>query len=224
MSREHLTEEAWNDQFARTHDIDAYYTQSGFLIRRIESQRLATIRRLVEPTNRDRLLEVGCGGGHVLRLFPEARLTGVDVSGEMLKRASVNLAGLSAQLLKGELQELNLPAGSFDKIVCTEVLEHASRPDVILSEMRRLLSPTGRAVITFPNDHLINRLKSFVRRSGLTLLPPLRRISWGGEHYHLHVWHTSEMRQLLSQYFRISEARFVPSRALPIRCCFLCRI
>ena len=122
MNHEGLTEEASNDRFARAHDINAYYTESGFLIRQIELRRLATIRRLVEPTSRDRLLEVGCGGGHVLRLFPEARLTGVDVSGEMLKRASANLRGLSVQLLKGELQELNLQAGSFDKIVCTEVL------------------------------------------------------------------------------------------------------
>src|SRR5262245_50084286 len=122
MNREHVDEEGWNDQFARTYDINAYYTQSGILIRRIESKRLATIRRLVQPTRSDRLLEVGCGGGHVLRLFPEAQLTGVDVSGEMLKRARANLAGMDVQLLKGELQDLGLPAGSFDKIVCTEVL------------------------------------------------------------------------------------------------------
>jgi ubiquinone/menaquinone biosynthesis C-methylase UbiE len=223
MNRARLDEEAWNDQFARTHDINAYYTQSGFLIRHIESQRLAAIRRLVEPSSRDRLLEVGCGGGHVLRLFPEAQLTGVDVSGEMLKRARVNLAGLPVQLLRGELQELDLPAASFDKIVCTEVLEHASKPDVVLSEIKRLLRPGGRAVITFPNDHLINRLKSFIRGSGLTVLPPLRRISWGGDHYHLHIWRVPEMRQLLSNYFQVTEVEFVPSRLLPIRCCFLCR-
>lgn len=223
MNRELVDEETWNDQFARAYDINAYYTQSGVLIRSIESKRLATIRRLVQPTSSDRLLEVGCGGGHVLRLFPEAQLTGVDVSGEMLKRARANLAGLQVQLLKGDLQELGLPARSFDKIVCTEVLEHASKPEAILSEIQRLLRPGGRAVITFPNDRLINLLKSSIRASGLTFLPPFRRISWGGDHYHLHVWSTAEMRGLLSKYFHVTETQFVPNRLLPIRCCFLCR-
>jgi ubiquinone/menaquinone biosynthesis C-methylase UbiE len=224
MSGEHRDEEAWNDEFARAHDINAYYERSGFLIRYIESQRLSTIRTFVGPTSGDRLLEVGCGGGHVLRLFPEAQLTGVDVSGEMLARARANLAGLSVRLLKGQLQELDLPDSSFDKIVCTEVLEHAAEPSVVLSEIRRLLRPGGRAVVTFPNDHLINRLKKIIRSSGLTILPPLRRISWGGDHYHLHIWSVSEMSRLLSAHFDVTDVRFVPSRLLPIRCCFLCRI
>jgi glycosyltransferase involved in cell wall biosynthesis len=220
---DHLDAERWNDTFAQAHDINAYYSESGFLIRHIESQRLATIRRLIEARRNDSLLEVGCGGGHVLRLFPEAQLTGVDVSGEMLKRARANLAGLSVRLLKGELQQLDLPAGSFDRIICTEVLEHAVEPELVLSEIRRLLRPGGTVVITFPNDHLINRLKSLIRRSGLTLLPPLRRISWGGDRYHLHAWYVPEMRRLLSSYFQVTEVQFVPHRLLPIRCCFLCR-
>jgi len=101
--------EHWNDQFAREHDIDDYYGRSGFLIRAIEQRRLACIRRMVAATSTDHILEVGCGGGHVLRLFPESELTGVDVSGEMLCKAKRNLEGYSARLLKGELQELNLP-------------------------------------------------------------------------------------------------------------------
>ena len=218
----HDNAESWNDEFAREHDIDSYYSQSGFLIRYVESRRLATIRRLLDPTAGDQLLEVGCGGGHVLRMFPEAELTGVDVSGEMLRRAKANLEGLSATLLKGQLQDLNLPSGGFDKLVCTEVLEHAFDPDAVLSEMKRLMRPGGRAVITFPNDHLINTLKAVIRGSGLTVLPPLRRVSWGGDHYHLHVWRIPEMRQLLSSYFTVADVRLVPSRLLPIRCCFLC--
>ncbi len=216
--------EQWNDTFSREHDIDAYYERSSFMIRWIERHRLKIIRNFVAGSPGERLLEVGCGGGHVLRMFAELDLTGVDVSGEMIRKAHRNLKGYGVELLKGELQALDLPAGGYDKIICTEVLEHVIDPTMILQHIQRLLKPDGRVVITFPNDHLINGVKRTLRRTGLTWLPPFRKISWGGDRYHLHVWRIQEMRALLSRYFSIDAARFAPSRFLPIRCCFLCSL
>lgn len=214
--------ELLTDTFAREHDIDAYYTRSSFIIRWIERCRLNIIRNFVAAAPGGRLLEVGCGGGHVLQMFRELDLTGVDVSGEMIRKAHRNLKGYRVELLKGELETLGLPAGAYDKIICTEVLEHVVDPTSILEHIHRLLKPNGRVVITFPNDHLINGLKRTLHRSGLTRLPPFQGMSWGGDHYHLHVWRIREMRALLSRYFSIESARFAPNRFLPIRCCFLC--
>ncbi len=214
--------EHWNDTFAREHDIDAYYVRSGCVMRFVEQRRLACIRRMMDVQSGDRILEVGCGGGHVLRMFPQAQLTGVDVSGEMLAKARHNLQGMNATLWKGELSALDLPAGSFDKVVCTETLEHTVDPAEVLSQIHRLLRPGGRAVITFPNDRLVNRLKDAIRTLRLTILPPFRRLSWGGDHYHLHVWSVPEMRSLLNGQFEVVQEQFAPSRMLPIRCCFHC--
>ena len=214
--------ERWNDTFAREHDIDDYYARSGRLIRWVEQRRLAAIAAMVSARPEDRILEVGCGGGHILQLFPDSQLTGVDVSGEMLHKARRNLDGYNVELLKGELDELNLPQQSFDKIICSEVLEHVVSPVQILKGIRRLVRPNGRVVITFPNDHLVNGIKTLIRWSGLTILPPFRRISWGGDHYHLHVWRVNEMRTLLSQFFDVEEDRYAPNRLIPIRCCFRC--
>lgn len=215
--------EAFNDQLARDHDIDDYYARSSLPIRIIEQRRLRHIRDLVRCRPGERVLEVGCGGGHVLRLFPEAQLVGVDVSEVMLDKARRNLAGLEATLLHGELDDVGLDPGSFDAIVCTEVLEHVVDPEAVLRSMAGLVKPSGRVVVTFPNDNLINGIKGVVKRTGLTRLPPLQRVEWGGDHYHLHVWSVDEMRQLLSRFFTVREERFAPLRALPIRCCFLCR-
>ena len=216
--------EFWNDTFARQHDIDDYYARSGLLIHWIEQQRLACVRNMVAAEPSDRILEVGCGGGHVLQQFPDSDLTGVDVSGEMLAKARRNLQGYRIRLIKGELQELDLPDAGFDKIICTEVLEHTVDPEAILARIKRLVHPKGRLVITFPNDPLINRLKGLIRSTGLTILPPFRRISWGGDQFHLHVWSVGEMRALLSRYFVIVRERFIPSRLLPVRCCFQCAL
>ncbi len=214
--------EAWNDTFARENDIDAYYARSNFLIRWIERRRLASIRRMAGAKPGHRVLEVGCGGGHVLRNFPDCDLTGVDVSGEMLQKAARNLAGYRVQLLKGQLGELDLPERPFDVVICTEVLEHVVDPEQVLEQARLLLGDGGRAVITFPNDRFVNRCKTLIRYSGLSLLPSFRRVSWGGDVYHLHVWRPREMQQLLSRYFRVEQACYIPSRMTPIRCCFQC--
>ncbi len=214
--------EAWNDRYARTNDIDDYYTRASGLIRFVERRRLAWLGRVACVEAGQRLLEVGCGGGHVLRLFPEARRTGVDVSGVMLRKAERNLVGEEVRLLKGELNDLDLCDRGFDRIICTEVIEHVTHPHRLLAGMSRLLHPQGRLLITFPNDRLIHTIKSTLLRTGLTRLPGLSRISWGGDEFHLHTWRVGEMRALLSRYFTIVQTKFIPWRSVPIRCCFLC--
>jgi 2-polyprenyl-3-methyl-5-hydroxy-6-metoxy-1,4-benzoquinol methylase len=214
--------EELNDRFAREHDIDDYYARASLPIRLIEARRLAIIERMVSARPRERILEIGCGGGHVLRRFPQADLVGVDVSSVMLDKAASNLAGYRVQLHKGEVSALGLADQSFDKVICTEVLEHVAEPEPLLEQARRLLRPGGRAVVTLPNDQLIERLKDTLVRTGLTRLPPLRRVAWGGDDYHLHVWTVPQMRQLVSRSFVIVEEAFAPTRLLPVRCCFAC--
>jgi ubiquinone/menaquinone biosynthesis C-methylase UbiE len=214
--------ERFNDTFAREHDINAYYADSGPLIRFIEERRLQIIERMANVRRGDRLLEVGCGGGHVLQRFPQAKITGVDVSGEMLNKAREKLTGLDFELLKGELQALELPEKSFDAIICTEVIEHVVEPEPILEEIARLAKPNARIVITFPNDNLINGIKGVIKKTGLTRVPPFHRMEWGGDHYHLHVWSIDEMRTFLGRHFRVKDEAFSVTRLFPIRCCFLC--
>jgi len=216
--------EARNDAFALEHDINEYYERSSIFIRYIEASRLRCIARMVRARATDRILEVGCGGGHILRLFPDANLTGVDVSGRMLDKARENLRGCRVQLLKGDVSSVGLPDRSFDKIICSEVLEHVVDPHAILREIRRLLAPGGRVVITFPNDRLIHRIKKLLSSTGLDRLLFRGRTAWGGDDYHLHIWSVSEMRALLSRYFTVEEERFAPARFLRVRCCFRCGV
>lgn len=213
--------EALNDRLATEHPIDDYYARSPLPIRLIERRRLAIIRAMVGDGAGQELAEIGSGGGHVLRMFPRARLTAIDVSQVFLDTARRNLVGFDARFLKGEIDKLGLPAASFDRIICTEVLEHTVDPAAILAEIARLLRPDGVAVITVPNDPLIHRLKQIVRHTPVGWAMG-NRIQWGGDIYHLHQWKPAEFERLLTAHFRVTSRDFAPHDTLPIRACYRC--
>jgi 2-polyprenyl-3-methyl-5-hydroxy-6-metoxy-1,4-benzoquinol methylase len=167
------------------------------------------------------ILEVGSGGGHVLRMFRRAHLTAVDVSTDFLETAKQNLAGYDVKFLLGELAALKLPAASYDRIICTEVLEHTAEPELILAEISRLLRASGRAVITVPNDPLVDQMKGLIRKTPVRLLG--WRVNWGGDEFHIHKWRPAEFRAVLERHFVVEEQRAAPFDLLPIRACFLCR-
>jgi 2-polyprenyl-3-methyl-5-hydroxy-6-metoxy-1,4-benzoquinol methylase len=213
--------EAVNDRLALEHSIDDYYARSSWPIRMVERRRLATIRDFVGDPDGLEIAEVGSGGGHVLRMFPSARLTAIDVSAVYLDIARKNLAGYDVRFLKGEVSKLDLPAASFDRVVCTEVLEHVVDPNAVLAAIARLLRPSGIAIVTVPNDPLIVRVKKLVRRTPVRWLLD-DRIDWGGDTYHLHRWTPDEFERILARHLRVVGRRFAPLPAIPLRACFKC--
>ena len=213
--------EALNDRLAREHSIDDYYARSMLPIRIIENKRLAIIREMVGPADGLDLAEVGSGGGHVLSMFPKAKITAIDVSDIYLDTARKRLAGYDARFVKGEVDKLDLPAASFDRIICTEVLEHTQNPAAVLEAIARLLRPHGVAVITVPNDPLIMRLKGALRWTPVGMVLK-NRIDWGGDKFHLHQWTPSEFEALLGRFFRVTDRHHAPAQAVPIRACFRC--
>lgn len=213
--------EALNDRLATEHPIDDYYARSPWPIRFTESRRLSIIREMVGRHEDLDVLEIGVGGGHVLEMFGGARCTAVDVSDVYLELAKRRLAGREVRFLKGEVQELPLSPASFDRIICTEVLEHTQDPDAILASIARLLEPAGVAVITIPNERLIDRVKGAIRATRLDRALGLR-IDWGGDAHHFQSWTDGEFRTLLSRHLRITARRAAPFGLLPLRLCYRC--
>lgn len=100
------------------------------------------------------VLEVAVGTGLNLRHYPsDARLTGLDLSPEMLEiaRRRAGELGRTVDLWEGDAHDLPFPDGSFDTAVCTYSLCNIPVPEVALSEMRRVLRPGGKLVLV---DHI----------------------------------------------------------------------
>ena len=112
--------------------------------------RVAAIN-LLEINPGDHVLEVGVGTGLNLPLYPShCRVTGVDISEQMLRRARERVQALGLSHVSLEVMDasnLEFPNDSFDHVVATYVISAVPDPEKTLMEMRRVCKPSGHLVI-----------------------------------------------------------------------------
>jgi phosphatidylethanolamine/phosphatidyl-N-methylethanolamine N-methyltransferase len=99
-----------------------------------------------------RILEVGVGTGISLPDYsPTNRLTGVDISAPMLKKARERVAvrGLANvdALAVMDAARLGLADASFDVVVAQYVITAVPHPEATLDEFARVLKPGGEIVL-----------------------------------------------------------------------------
>ena len=99
-------------------------------------------------------LEVAIGTGLNLPHYrPDVRLTGIDLSPEMLALAVTRAKQLrrAIRLTEGDAQDLPFADRSFDTVVCTYALCSVRDDGGAISEMHRVLRPGGRLILV---DHI----------------------------------------------------------------------
>ena len=103
------------------------------------------------------VLDVGCGNGmHTLKAARRAeRAVGVDASLDSLavgRRASRQADATHVSFVASNVEE-GLPIASrrFDTVLCLDLLEHVYKRDLVLSEIRRVLKPSGILLLGVPN-------------------------------------------------------------------------
>jgi ubiquinone/menaquinone biosynthesis C-methylase UbiE len=206
---------SWNEAMVERYDIERYYERSHPLIRRLERQRIEAIIELASPRPGERVLEVGCGAGHVLERFEGTRRTGIDLSTGMLSRIRRRL-GEAVVLARGSGDALPFADGSFDIVVCTEVLEHVPDPEAVVKELVRVAGPAGRVVVSIPNEVNIDRVKRALRSLPL-IRQLLRTLAAENNEWHLHHFDLRMLRSIVQRTATIEALRAIPFRALPLR-------
>lgn len=139
-------------------------------------------RRAVEAVNGlpgNRVLEVGVGTGLALPLYaPDKRITGIDLSVEMLDRARrrVERAGLAQvdTLAEMDAEATSFADGSFDIAVAMFVASVVPNPRRLMAEMRRVVRPGGW--VLFVNHFLAEGGSRLVAERALA--PASRALGW----------------------------------------------
>ena len=107
-----------------------------------------------------RVLEVGCGLGHLLGwLASEYHVVGADINAWALLQARYNVPQGNFCLLTAE--DLSaFTSNSFQIVISKHVLEHLANPVSSIAEMSRVLAPGGVLIAATPNlDSPMRKLK-----------------------------------------------------------------
>ena len=108
-----------------------------------------------EPRPGEQIVDVGCGSGVFADAMARrgARVLGVDANGAAVAYATRTFAREGLEFQRGLLDELALPAASFDAATCLEVIEHVYPDQVrkLLGSLFQHVRPGGRVLITTPN-------------------------------------------------------------------------
>jgi len=160
------------------------------------------------PAEGGHLVDFGCGNGAQTLFFAGdfARVTGVDVSEIYLEdfRREIVIRGLEGRIktVATDGGPIPLPDGAADVVTSFTVLEHVPDEQAALAEMRRVLRPGGKLIITVPNRWWIFETHG----ADLPLLPwnrvPL--VSWWPKSLHdrwarARIYRRREIEKLLVQ-------------------------
>lgn len=119
--------------------------------------------------NQDLVLDAGCGEGrHCFGCLERgARVVGLDLDFDALRSASGRLRDRAEELgslgavNQGDAFHLPYRDATFDRVICSEVMEHVHDYVAAARELARVTKPGGRIAITIPtatSEHLYLRL------------------------------------------------------------------
>lgn len=179
------------DITADTIKYESKNTIKRFLINRFKQELLT----LVKLTQARHVLDVGCGEGYLLKFLNDQIndwcLEGLDISEELISKAKQKAPSLNLNVQ--DIYNCGYSDGSFDLVLCTEMLEHLEYPKKALSEIRRL---TNRwAILSVPNEPLFAISNLLAGRDILRL---------GNNKGHCNRWSAKSFVGLVSRHFRIS--------------------
>lgn len=121
------------------------------------------------------VLDAGCGSGrYMLHALDSGarRVTGVDLSVEMLGRAGKELAACphagEIELMEGSLERLPVPDASADLTICGLTIGHLDRLQPALAELRRVTRPGGSILCSdvHPVGHALGWQRDFKSGGG----------------------------------------------------------
>ena len=156
----------------------------------------------LDPRAREEILEIGCGSGAYTRALVEADavVTATEFAPGPLAQARRNLGPLAERcdLRVEDAQRLTLPDERFDKVLLSEVIEHAPKPERAIAEAARVLRPGGLLVVSTPSRFSPLNLAYDMKRR-------VRRYSFNE---HLHEFTPGSFRRLVGRHLDVESLDF----------------
>ena len=150
---------------ARNRLLRVYFDRVYNRVYDFTTARLTRYRKLQETciskldfSDHDKILCLGVGTGneimHILSTNDNVQIVGVDYSGKALQKARQKILkqGKEIETHIMDVQRLDFPAESFDKVLCIHVMDWVDDNHQATGELFRVLKAGGQFVITYPSD------------------------------------------------------------------------
>jgi len=102
------------------------------------------------PDKRGTIVDVACGKGattrHLLRYYPAASVSGINISAKQLATCRQNAPECDFRLMSAT--KLEFESESFDNVICVEAALHFDTRRAFIDEAYRVLKPGGRLVLS----------------------------------------------------------------------------
>lgn len=137
------------------YDNEEFFARYSAFPRSVEGLRAAgewhELRRLLPPFAGKRVLDLGCGFGWHCRYAAEqgaARVVGLDLSEKMLARARRETTDPRIAYVRGAMEDLEAPPGSFDVVLSSLTLHYVEDLEPVFRRIFAALVPGGDFVFS----------------------------------------------------------------------------
>jgi ubiquinone/menaquinone biosynthesis C-methylase UbiE len=211
MSLDHRQQELLNKILSKVGDLSF-------------KRRVVKILEYLELKEGDLLLDAGCGEGFYLMLLRNlygCRLVGIESDQKMLDLAQQWIKPTEKLLLQTkDICQMNFPENYFDKIICSEVLEHIDDDNLAVKNLFRVLKPGGVLVVTVPNKNYplvwdpLNKLREALGWGHFDAKNTILGGIWSYDHKRL--YDNQELESLLvTNGFRVNKSENLTHYGIP---------
>ena len=182
------------------YDTIVAYIHPNPLVRWIFWKRLKEMLNLSDKANR--VLDFGSGSGVFLYSLSKNfnEVYGLDVATKSMEYIKRRFKLDNLHIIKNRGEKLPFKDNFFDIVYAADVLEHMDKPQIIYSELKRIIRPRGSLIVSGPTENIVYELakKLIFRRKSAS------------EHYN----NIDDVIKESSKFFKIDKIKIIPLKIL----------
>ncbi len=180
---------------------------AGYYTRKLATGPEADLRRefadFLAPAPGSRVLDVGCGPGHLARWLARrgCQVTGVDRGWRLLRMARrlAEREKLSVRFERAPAERLPFADSEFDLTLATTVVYWVEKPEAVVREMVRVTRPGGSVASLDPHASMsVASVRSYGERKGLNQRDTRKLVAWAHASEHSRRFSEDDLRGLLA--------------------------